>query len=334
MNNGFSERDLIRHIAANCGGPAGDRLVKGIGDDCAVYRADSGMLGLLTTDTLVQGIHFDLAWHPPELLGRKAASVNLSDIAAMGGKPLYALLSLAVPAGFSRQTLEDFLTGFAAVLADHQVALVGGDTVRTGREAMFSVTVVGEVAENQVLYRSGARVGDLILVSGFLGEAAAGLALCRADRRPAPNHSWAALVKAHCDPVAQVDLGRRLAACGMVHAMMDLSDGLATDLAHLCAQSGCGAEIDGEALPLSAPTLAAADDFGLAPQEWALKGGEDFQLLFTTASENVEALVRYCRDETGVDCTPVGRIVRETGVVLSFGGTRREIAYQGYDHFA
>jgi thiamine-monophosphate kinase len=323
------EREIIARIRQAVGG-AGDLLV-GIGDDCAVYRTAPDRVSLVTTDTMVAGIHFDLRWHPPAELGRKAATVNISDIAAMGGQPRFALLSLALTPDLGEQWLAEFMAGFLDVLSEHGVVLIGGDTVQGRHESVFSVTLLGEMAEAEVLTRKGARVGDVVLVSGFLGEAAAGLTLCRLGLGQDPG--WQPLVGAHLNPVPQVELGRVLAASGLVHAMQDLSDGLATDLAHICTESGVGAVVAAEKVPLSSLLRKAAETCGQSPLEWALAGGEDYQLLLTAGEEQLAPLCALVRKETGYELHPVGRIVEGRGVFLEKAGQRREISYQGYEHF-
>jgi len=311
-------------------------VIKGIGDDCAVVRGHGEKSWLITTDTLVESIHFDLAWHPPKLLGRKAAAVNISDIAAMGGRPLSALLSVAVPdSGVS--WLEDFISGFLEMLQEHGVNLIGGDTVRSREGAVFSVTVLGEAEETNILYRSGAVIGDMVWVSGYLGDAAAGLELLRrrsAEGREPPNE-WLRLKKAHLDPQPRTWLGRLLATSGYVHAMMDLSDGLATDLAHICLASGVGSELVAGELPISKDLAAAAAYLGMVPIDLALKGGEDYQLLFTAPAENEAALRRLVAENGEGKIFCIGRITEGDGVhLLDQGGQRTEITYQGYDHFS
>lgn len=328
----LSERGLIAQIRAAASSQAAD-LLRGIGDDCAVFRQAGGeLVSLVTTDTLVEGVHFDCRWHPPHLLGRKAVAVNMSDIAAMGGLPRFVLLSLAAPAQVDTAWLDLLLAGFLESVREHGAILIGGDTVKSGHEVVLSVTVIGEAPGNQVCYRAGARPGDAVLVSGFLGQAAAGLVLCQTGRQQ-ENAAWQPLVAAHCDPQAQVALGRLLTASGKIHAMMDLSDGIATDLAHLCAESGVGAELDGAALPLSSELRQAAAACDVDPLAWALSGGEDYQLVLTCAAADADALRRLAQDRLGITLTTVGRIVADHGVVLLEGGGRREISYQGYDHF-
>ncbi len=326
----ISERELIDYIRKHCRG-ADNTVVKAIGDDCAVVRAGEGRVSLITTDTLVENVHYDSSWHPPRELGRKSASVNISDIAAMGGLPRFALLSLALTPDVSEQWVERFLGGFQEALQDHHVALIGGDTVKSCHENMISVTVIGETEADRVLYRSGAKPGDIVWVSGPLGEAAAGLALCR--KGLAADARFARLIKAHLDPDPQVQLGRVLSASGMVHAMMDISDGLATDLAHICEESGAGAEVISLAVPVAEDTVRAAAVCHASTMDWALKGGEDYQLLFTCGENHSEALMKLVEEETGRRIYPVARIVKGAGVTLYAEGEPIDITYQGYEHF-
>lgn len=332
----FSERQLISKIRGFVG-TDGREIIRGIGDDCAVVRKDADRFWLITTDTLVESIHFDFAWHPPHLLGRKTLSVNISDVAAMGGQPLFAQFSLALPDLATAGWLDDFLGGFTAVLREYGMHLVGGDTVKSKNDVIFTVTVIGEVAKDQVVYRSGALPGDHIWVSGPLGEAAAGLELCRRHGRLASGlpEKWRKAIKLHLDPEPQVKISRLLAENHMLHSMMDLSDGLATDLAHLCAESGVSAEIIGKDLPISDLLIELAASFESSAVDLALKGGEDYQLLFTSAPA-VEAPMRsMVSDMTGRELYRIGRIVAGEGVFFcNEHGRRTEIGYQGYDHFA
>lgn len=328
----LSEKEIIAMIRSRSAA-GDDGLLRGIGDDCAVIRRGGGLVELVTTDALVEGVHFDSGWHPPRLLGRKAAAVNLSDIAAMGGRARYAFLSLGLPGDYEEVWLEELMAGFLERLAEFDTLLIGGDTVRSPEGSILSVTVLGEVAEGSVLLRSTARVGDLVLVSGPLGEAAAGLELCRQGHYSATEARWSRLLNAHLDPQPEISLGLVLAASGLVSALMDLSDGLATDLANLGRESGVGAEIEAARLPIAPETWQAADFLQAEALAWALSGGEDYRLLLTVAPEQLDALLAVVHRELNRELYPVGRIVAEPGVRLLDGGSRREISDLGFDHF-
>jgi len=329
-----SERECINLIRQYAGNRENDFLVKGIGDDCAVLQKDEAAYLLLTTDTLVEGIHFDLAWHPPYLLGRKSASVNLSDIAAMGGLPRACLLSIAFP-GVVPAWFEEFIAGFTEALKEADTQLVGGDTVKGHNDIVITVTLIGEADKKNVCFRSTSQPGDLVWVTGFLGNGAAGLELCRNGLHAAgaSAEKWQPLIKAHLDPEPLIGLGAVLAASGFVRAMMDISDGLATDLAHLCKESGVGAEVQQDKLPVLPLLEQAAAELDADPLDWLLKGGEDYQLLFTTRPSDEQQLRNLVAEQSGAKITVIGHITDGSGVYLSSGGTRREISYQGYDHF-
>ena len=332
MSKTGGEREIISRIRQSVPVATGD-LVKGIGDDCAIFKGASGRVNLVTLDTLVQGIHFDLTWHPAYELGRKSASVNISDIAAMGGSPRFALLSLAMPKSVQNEWVESFMDGFLDGLNKYGVMLVGGDTVASGHEIVVSVTMFGDVSEAEVLTRDKAKVDDLVMVSGCLGGAAAGLDLCRQGQESSDEYQ--SLVKAHLDPIPLVELGRVLAQSGLVHAMLDLSDGLATDLAHICAESRVGAQVMAEDVPQSDLLKRAAKFCDHTPLEWALAGGEDYHLLFTVAPDNEQKLKDLVKIELGSALYCVGRIVNGLGVTLvSEDGNRTEISYKGFEHFA
>lgn len=327
----LSEKEIIARIRKQTQ-PLTGELLHGIGDDCAVIKRDGGLVELVTTDTLIEKVHFDLTWHSPELLGRKAAAVNLSDVAAMGGQPRYCLLSLALPVDFAESWLDQFMAGFLAILAEHGTLLIGGDTVKSESGYAISVTIMGEVPEGEILLRSAACPGDLVMVSGSIGNAAAGLEICRQGLGGA-NNTWRELTGAHLDPIPETVLGRILAESGLVNAMMDVSDGLATDLAHLCSESGVGAEIDGASVPMTDALLKAADLLNCKPMPWAISGGEDYRLLFTVPAADSEKLQELVRHKLGREVVPVGRIVSGEGVTLIEDSIRLDISYHGYDHF-
>lgn len=332
----MNEREIISCLNKKAGdGWPGLRM--GIGDDCAVIDKDARSCWLVTMDTLVEGIHFDLRWHPPELLGRKAVAVNVSDIAAMGGMPVFVFLSLGLPGEFDRSWLEGFSDGVSMACREQNCFLAGGDTVRSREGILVTITLIGEMEKGQVVYRSGALPGDTVWVSGTLGSAAAGLEICR-QRAETDKKIMESLVMAHLDPSPRVRLGRALAESRLVHAMMDLSDGLATDLSHLCARSNVGAAIRPEALPASPALHDACSMIGKRPIDLMVSGGEDYELLFTAAADR-DREIALLSEKTGVQVTPVGTIVKRPGVRLvstEASGTGEEevdISYTGYDHF-
>lgn len=331
-----SERALIRLIRDASVVSAPD-LIRGIGDDCAVFGHCANGQWLITTDTLVEGVHFDCHWHGPELLGRKSLAVNLSDIAAMGGRPRFVLLSLCLPPALESAWLQSWFAGFSAMAAEYGCLLIGGDTVRSA-ELVLSVTVIGEAASGGSLYRSGARPGDRVYVSGPLGSAAAGLALFQKAKQEHADalqwQQWQALLDAHLNPVPLVELGRQLAGSGCVTAMQDISDGVATDLAHICQESGVGSILYGDRLP-ALPELAEAARFlGMQKLDLMLKGGEDYQLLFTVDPGREDELKATLPAGLGRNIFPVGMIVEGEGVVLfeQKDGVRVNITFQGYEH--
>lgn len=332
---GLSERALIRMIRDSVV-TAAPGLIQGIGDDCAVFGSTEAGQWLITTDTLVDQVHFDRQWHPPELLGRKSIAVNLSDIAAMGGRPRFVLLSLCLPPALASEWLQRWLSGASAIMAEQGCVLIGGDTVR-GQELVISVTVLGEAARDQVVYRSGARPGDTVYVGGPLGSAAAGLALFQKAKQdgtpPEQWPQWQALLDAHLNPAPQVQLGQQLGCSGCVTSMQDISDGLATDLAHICQESGTGSVLYAARLPALPSLDCAATFLGKEKLDLLLKGGEDYQLLFTVHPGREKELETRILNTLHHQIYPVGTITEGQGVLLEeSNGTRKDITFQGYEH--
>jgi len=286
-------------------------------------------------DTLVESVHFDVSWHPPDLLGRKAVSVNVSDIAAMGGKPCFVLLSLGLPAGFDHAWAQLLTSGITSGCREYGCMLVGGDTVCSPEGVVLTITVIGEMPENKVLYRRGAKIGDTVWVTGDLGSAAAGLALCQQGEAQL-SATFKPLVQRHLDPHARVKLAGLLAESGLVHSMMDLSDGLATDLSHLCRQSNVGARIIADQLPAHPFLTEAAQKCATDPLKWMISGGEDYELVFTSPPEAADAL-QSLGQHSGYQLFPVGTIVKKNGVVLAKNTeaavSEQVISYLGFDHF-
>ncbi len=329
----MAERELIELIFEGCGDVSGDPdTLLGMGDDCAVVDA-RGALQCQTIDSLVEGVHFDLSYTSAWMVGRKTASVNLSDVASMGGEPRWALLSIAVPPGFSPLFWKGFTRGLCGRLAQYGTRLVGGDTVATRGPLVITLSVTGVLS--QPVYRSGAREGDFICLSGPIGEAGAGLSLLRGLPKPwsLPGPMRRRLVRRHLDPTPRVELGRLLGKMAWVSAMVDISDGVATDLAHVCEASGLGARLFEEALPVSKALARFARCAGRSATRLALTGGEDFELLWTVDPQGLDEVMTAASRVIGRRPFVIGRMVNGEGVILRDNhGDLHDITFSGYEH--
>ncbi|MFV0439381.1 MAG: thiamine-phosphate kinase [Desulfopila sp.] len=332
------ERKLIQSILeqAQVHGPA-PLLKKGIGDDCAIFANATAADWLVSADMLVEDVHFSTSWHPPFVLGRKSLAVNISDIAAMGGQPRFALLCIGLPPTCEEAWTAAFMAGVFSQLAEQGCTLIGGDTVAAAK-ITISVTVLGTVGAGGALTRDGAHPGDVVYVSGTLGSAAAGLYLLKnglTDHLGEPNNRYRRLTEQLLDPMPQLELARILQQSGMVTAMQDISDGIATDLSHICTASGQGARIFERALPADEELLAMCREFYLEPTPFQVKGGEDYQLLFTAPKECGPKLERLVSAQCGRSLYRVGEICPGQGVSLvNRSGLVVAIDYQGYEHRA
>ena len=332
----LTERALIGSIRRRAAGVDGSTAAVrvGIGDDCAVLEPTAGSLLLATTDLLIEDIHFRRRYTEPADIGWKALAVNLSDIASMGGRPRWALVALACPADTRQEEVEAFYDGALALGEEHSVAVVGGDTSVSPAGWIVNVTLLGETPRAPVL-RSTARPGDVIAVSGPLGRSAAGLAVLeRAAAPKAPAELLAEATAAHLRPRPRVNEGQWLAAAGGVSAMIDLSDGLATDLAHVAEESGVAARVDVSLLPLDPSTRAVARALGRDPLAWATGGGEDYELLLTCGPSARDRLTEGLLRATGARLTPIGEIVTGTGGVRFVDAEGHAVAVaEGFEHF-
>lgn len=308
-------------------------VVAGIGEDCGVIKIDENTLMLVTTDMLMEGIHFKLDVITPYQLGRRVLSVNLSDIAAMGGWPTYAFLSLGLTDSIAVGFLDELIRGFHSVAKKYEVSLVGGDTISSPRSLVISVVILGKSEAGKVVYRSGAKIGDIVCVTGFLGDAAAGLEMLNRNIDvPADIKDY--LLKAHLDPVPPLEIGAALAKSGMIHAMIDVSDGIASDLWHICEESSVGAKLFKELIPISEPCKKLAHILKTSPLEWALRGGEDYKLLFTVPKKHKKKLQDLLDSELGEKFFEVGEIAEGDSVWLINGQKEVNISGKGFDHFA
>ena len=294
----------------------------GIGDDAAVLRIPPGHEALVTTDFSLEGIHFRRDWHSPESVGHRCLARGLSDIAAMGGEPLAAFLSLALPRDLPQKWVDRFVGGLLTLAGRFRVKLAGGDTAESPRGILADISVVGSVRRGKAILRSGARPGERIYVSGKLGGSAAAVKrMIEKPKRKLNPQDYAR----HFFPEPRLQLGRSLLEKKIASAMIDLSDGFSTDLGHLCDESRVGAEIQAPLLPLAAVGKSAhAVDLALA-----LHGGEDYELLFTAA-----ARVRVPERIAGIPITQIGCITRERQVILMKSkGVGYELVPRGWQHF-
>jgi thiamine-monophosphate kinase len=309
-------------------------VVKGIGDDCAVFGPYSGRLLLFTTDMLVEDIHFLMSSITPYQLGWKAVAVNLSDIAAMGGRPLFALISLAVPVETDVELVQGIYGGMKAICGRYSVNIVGGDTVASPDALVINVSLIGDVKEEEVLYRSGARPGDRIYVTGTLGDSSAGLKILKKEISP-PGSIGSYFVRTHNEPRPLVETGRAIATMRLGTAMIDVSDGLLSDLRHICNESGVGASLFRARIPLSSQLKALASMADFNPLDLALSGGEDYVLLLTVPEAKTQDVERLSKDDIGSPLYLIGEIVDGTGIrMVNDDGSVEELAVRGFDHFS
>ena len=318
----LGEFGLIERIKANVA--ASPSVMLGIGDDAAALLPTPGCVTLITSDMLLENVHFDLTFCDAQSLGRKSLSVNLSDLAAMGAKPRQFLLGIALPAAVPLEFLDGFMAGIMMQARRFDVTLVGGDTCASRGGLVISITALGEQTPERVLKRSGAKVGDFICVTGTVGDAAAGLAELRRGARDG------FLVSRQLDPTPRVEAGVALAGKGLASAMIDVSDGVLADLGHICEMSGVGAMLDLESLPLSAEYRAAC---GGDPFALALSGGEDYELLFCMPREKM-AEVNELFDSLHLRVSVIGEITEGDGVkTVAADGTISTPGRKGFNHF-
>ena len=314
----LTEKQLIARVRRQV--RAGRGIVTGIGDDCAVLRLPAGHEALVTTDFTLEGIHFRREWHPPEVVGHRCLTRGLSDIAAMGGEPRAVFLSLALPRDLPQSWVDVFSRGLLKLAKKFRVSLAGGDTAESPAGILADIVVLGSVPKGKAVLRSGARPGDRIYGSGALGGSAATLDVLREKGALDPRN-----YRCHFFPKPRLALGRILREKHLASAMIDLSDGLSTDLAHICEESRVGAEIQATAIPLASigkPPHRVGMNYGL-------HGGEDYELLFTVPRGK-----RIPSSVAGVPITEIGHITPGRRIVLiNQDGSRCQLEPQGWEHF-
>ena len=329
----FGFIDFIKEHFTTPGGIAMPAGVKGIGDDCAVipinkeghpdhgFKCDEEML--FSTDLLMEGVHFLREESSPEDVGWKAAAVNLSDIAAMGGSPVATCLSIALPKDAQGEWAERFIAGYAQISKLYNVPLLGGDTTSSLRDIAINVGVMGKCPSGKALCRDGARAGDIVFVTGCLGDSAGGLQVILKGVERGNEESI--LVDRHKRPIPRVCEGKTLRETGLIGAMMDISDGIASDLRHILKASGVGAEVDLAKLPISQELAQVCKKYGWSTYELATGGGEDFELLFTAPEEVADML--------DFPIYPIGRIVAGSGLKWMHNEKEADFDTIGFKHF-
>ncbi len=341
----LGEFGLISRIAA--GVFTHESVLTGIGDDAAVTELSTKMQLLTSTDMLLEDVHFRRIWHDPYRLGRKSLAVNISDIAAMGGIPRWALLSLAIPSDLPLDFVDDFIRGFLAMASESGVALIGGDTCSSRSGLVVSVTVMGEQRPERIVRRSGALPDDDIWVTGSLGDAALCLKLLESGFGSAqpPNSARPIcgslsgvegddyLLSRLLDPTPRVAAALALAEAGLVTSMIDVSDGILADYGHIAEQSGVGGRLRLDALPLSSAFRRHTADFPAIPFKLALSGGEDYELCFTAPGSNREKIA-VCMKKCGIAATRIGIVTSSAGVAaVNPDGSTYSAQREGFNHF-
>jgi thiamine-monophosphate kinase len=313
----FAERSLIARIRKQA--RAGPGVTAGIGDDCAILRIPPGHEALVTTDFSLEGVHFRREWHSPQVVGHRCLVRGLSDIAAMGGQPIAAFLSLALPSRLPQRWVDQFMAGLLQLADEFNVTLAGGDTAQSPSKILADIVVVGSAPNGKAIRRSGARSGDKICVTGEMGSSAATLALLFSGRK-----LRAAGFPRHFHPIPRIQVGRWLRERGLASAMIDISDGLSTDLSHICEESGVGAEIQAETIPVASIGKPDREE----DLKFALHGGDDYELLFTAPRSK-----QIPRSIAGVPITQIGHITRQRRIFLIDRQERSDLLPQGWQHF-
>lgn len=313
------EKHLISYIKQNS--PIlNNNVIKSIGDDCAVIKTDSSRYLLITTDVLCDNNHFSKKYFYPEEIGSKAMAVNISDICAMGGIPKHCLVAIGFRKKENQEIIKRIFSGLISYAKNYGIDLIGGDTVRS--DFLFvSVVLFGIVKEKNILYRKGAKQGDIIYVTGLLGDSGAGLdVLLKKGRKNLKPFEYFP-VKKHLVPTPRYMESRILSESRMVNSCIDISDGLINDLMNLTDKSICGAEIYIDRIPVSFSAVNVAREFKKDPVDYALYGGEDYELLFTVSRQNNRKFLDYI-NKAGLNVFEIGKIIKTKKIILNKNGKK------------
>ncbi|MFQ6070803.1 MAG: thiamine-phosphate kinase [Candidatus Aminicenantales bacterium] len=323
-------RNLIEEAS-----PHDSSISVGLGDDTASIIPSQGYEMLLTCDCLVEGRHFLSQWIEPFDIGRRAMVVNISDIGAMGGLPRFALISLGLKPSMLVSAVEEMYRGFLEELKPFGGSIIGGNITRSNEKNFIDITLIGEVEKGKILHRSGARSGDSILVTGYPGEAAAGLEILRKSK-PEKGLKDNRLVRAYSLPSHRAWEGRAVARSGIAHAMIDTSDGFLGDLGHICEESHVGAELTQEKFPLSETLKKASQELAADPVELFLGESDDYELIIICPPSGVDDIEKIISEVSQVPVTEVGRITDKAGVmrIILPDGTGKLVFPSGWNHFS
>jgi thiamine-monophosphate kinase len=333
----LGEFGLIKHLTESIE-LVNPQTIKGVGDDAAIIANNADMVTVVSSDMMVEGVHFDLSYVPLRHLGYKAATSNFSDICAMNGTPKQLLVSIALSSKFSLEAAEELYAGIRIACERYKVDLVGGDTTASRSGLIISCTIIGEVAKDKVAYRNGAREKDLIVVTGDLGGAYMGLMLLEREKGVFLENPKAQpdlegndyILERQLKPEARIDIVQAFAELKLQPtAMIDISDGLASEIIHLCTQSGLGAQIYEEKIPIDPLTFNRARELNLDPTTCALSGGEDYELLFTINADDFELI------KGNPDFTVIGYMSdKNSGInLITKSHSVHPITAQGWKHF-
>lgn len=328
----FNEFNLINQLTHDLP-KNGDNVIKGVGDDCAVIKYLPGKYLLTTCDVQVDGVHFLSSKAKPEHIGAKSVAVNVSDIAAMGGKPILCMVSLIIPNKFDVRFIDGIYKGIKKSCRLYGVQIIGGN-ISSGKQLSIDIFMIGEINSDELILRSGAKIGDKILVTGLLGEAAAGLELVRNEISNSAEFDVNYLKSRQFTPTPRLLESSIIAKSKLATSMIDISDGLLSDVSHICQQSNVGAVIYESQIPLSDDVMKVEKQFGKKPLTFALSSGEDYELLFTAPSNRLNELIKMIESKTAIKITVIGEIVdMSDGMSLrSSNGIKYPLNSNGWSH--
>lgn len=326
-----SESQIIDSIRKRAKGGKG--ILVGIGDDAAVLEIANNRHLIACCDLVIEGVHFRTDWSPASCIGYKSIAATVSDVAAMGGLPRYALVSVAVPVGLPDTFLSELLDGIFDAANEYDVAVIGGDTSSSPAGVFIDTMLLGECVQGMAVKRSGAKPGDLLLVTGALGASEVGLVLLKNGLRfeSATNDAQMEAIGKHLQPEPRVELGHAIGNARLATAMIDVSDGLSTDLWHLLEESGCGAILRVEDVPVADCAIELAPGLGLDPLALALHGGEEYELLFSTSPENL-GRVKDVAASLGESVSVIGEMRAATGLTIERDGKTEPLLPGGFQH--